>query len=174
MLWGKSWGIWQWSAPVFYICPCACLKSMNCVLCVVFTTASFTSDLLTAAPLPPPRCTFSNYMVLGTLCDRIPLCLSACPIQNLVPRNTHNAYPSHWIHMCHDLYLPQISTCWHWHNTLEQKDVHIVQDQKCAMTKTLDNLFFLFSKESQVVTCTENVAMIWNKKNLAVCKLFNN
>lgn len=97
-----------------------CVFKINemCLVCCFFTTASLSSAPLPAAAPPPPP---SSVHILTTwsrdaVCVRIPLCQSVSSVPNI-----DNAYPSHWTHTCHDLYLP---TRLHRRNTLEQKDLH--------------------------------------------------
>lgn len=103
---------------------------------------------------------YADVLILGyvvcTLCQRRwCVCVCACRREEFVCVCTvwtlwkssnpqRSLHPSHWIQMCHYLYVSPILTCWTHTRTHTHNYIHIVQDQKCAMMKwTLDNLFFL-------------------------------
>lgn len=116
------------------ICPCVSPKSMN-FLCVVFSGRCSRS---TSASL-----VHMNYIVPGTLCDRIPL--YQCwvnvkkdkyvqPLKIPTPSKT-TLNPSHWIQMCHYyLYLSQKRTgSRRLNNTLKQQrhDAYCTGSKMC-------------------------------------------
>lgn len=164
---GGGWRPWgchlshQWSAPVYSPAPvCTSAPSPRVSL---FTAAFFTSYRSSSS---------SPFSVRGPQ-DTSDQCKSdenADSSSVYVQSKRRALHPSHWIRMCHYLYVLRISTHTHMNTCI----LYRIKNVPWLNERLTIYFFYVFKGEpssDMYRKCCNDMKI---KKNLAVCKLFNN